>query len=217
MTETSITIALSKGRILDETIPLLKEAGIEFVDDIKKSRKLVFPSTDPNVRLLIIRATDVPTYVQYGGADLGVTGKDVLLEHGGDGLYEPLDLDISRCRLMTAGVKGQKAPEGRLRVATKFVNLARRFYAAQGRQADIIKLYGAMELAPLLGLADEIVDIVDTGNTLKANGLEPRELIENISTRLVANRASMKMKHDMLQPIIEKMGQAVEARRVVEA
>lgn len=217
MTETSITIALSKGRILDETIPLLKEAGIEFVDDIKKSRKLVFPTTDPNVRLLIIRATDVPTYVQYGGADLGVTGKDVLMEHGGEGLYEPLDLNISRCRLMTAGVKGQQAPQGRLRVATKFVNLARRYYSAQGRQADIIKLYGAMELAPLLGLADEIVDIVDTGNTLKANGLEPRELIENISTRLVANRASMKMKHDMLQPIIEKMGQAVEARRVVEA
>ncbi|MFL1404340.1 ATP phosphoribosyltransferase [Marinobacter sp. M1N3S26] len=217
MTETSITIALSKGRILDETIPLLREAGIEFVDDIKKSRKLVFPTTDPNVRLLIIRATDVPTYVQYGGADLGVTGKDVLMEHGGEGLYEPLDLNISRCRLMTAGVKGQEAPQGRLRVATKFVNLARRYYAAQGRQADIIKLYGAMELAPLLGLADEIVDIVDTGNTLKANGLEPRELIENISTRLVANRASMKMKHDMLQPIIEKMGQAVEARRVVEA
>ena len=217
MTETSITIALSKGRILDETIPLLKEAGIEFVDDIKKSRKLVFPTTDPNVRLLIIRATDVPTYVQYGGADLGVTGKDVLMEHGGDGLYEPLDLNISRCRLMTAGVKGQEAPQGRLRVATKFVNLARRYYAAQGRQADIIKLYGAMELAPLLGLADEIVDIVDTGNTLKANGLEPRELIENISTRLVANRASVKMKHALLQPIIEKMGEAVEARRGVEA
>lgn len=217
MTETSITIALSKGRILDETIPLLREAGIEFVDDISKSRKLVFPSTDPNVRLLIIRATDVPTYVQYGGADLGVTGKDVLMEHGGEGLYEPLDLNISRCRLMTAGIKGQPAPQGRLRVATKFVNLARRYYAARGRQADIIKLYGAMELAPILGLADEIVDIVDTGNTLKANGLEARDLIENISTRLVANRASMKMKHARLQSIIEKMGQAVEARRAVEA
>jgi ATP phosphoribosyltransferase len=155
--------------------------------------------------------------VQYGGADLGVTGKDVLMEHGGEGLYEPLDLNISRCRLMTAGIKGQPAPQGRLRVATKFVNLARRYYAAQGRQADIIKLYGAMELAPILGLADEIVDIVDTGNTLKANGLEARDLIENISTRLVANRASMKMKHARLQPIIEKMGQAVEARRAVEA
>ncbi|MFW5823630.1 MAG: ATP phosphoribosyltransferase [Marinobacter sp.] len=217
MTETPITIALSKGRILDETIPLLKEAGIEFVDDISRSRKLVFPSTDPNVRLLIIRATDVPAYVQYGGADLGVTGKDVLMEHGGEGLYEPLDLNISRCRLMTAGVKGQPTPEGRLRVATKFVSLARRHYAAQGRQADIIKLYGAMELAPILGLADEIVDIVDTGNTLKANGLEPRELIAHISTRLVVNRASMKMKHGLLQPIIEKMERAVEARRGIEA
>lgn len=212
----SITIALSKGRILEETLPLLKEAGIELVDDIKKSRKLVFPTTDPNVRILIIRATDVPTYVQYGGADLGVTGKDVLMEHGGDGLYEPLDLNISRCRLMTAGPKGQEAPQGRVRVATKFVNLARRYYAAQGRQADIIKLYGAMELAPILGLADEIVDIVDTGNTLKANGLEPRELIEHISTRLVANRASMKMKHDRLQPIIEKMGAAVARRKTAE-
>lgn len=211
----SITIALSKGRILDETLPLLKEAGIELVDDVKKSRKLVFPTTDPNVRVLILRATDVPTYVQYGGADLGVTGKDVLMEHGGEGLYEPLDLNISRCRLMTAGKKDSKPHEGRLRVATKFVNLARRYYAAQGRQADIIKLYGAMELAPILGLADEIVDIVDTGNTLKANGLEARELIENISSRLVVNRASMKMKHQGINPIIEKMSIAVEKRRQV--
>ncbi|MDX1756714.1 MAG: ATP phosphoribosyltransferase [Marinobacter sp.] len=213
MTDT-ITIALSKGRILKETLPLLKEAGIELIDDVEKSRKLVFPTTDPDVRVLIIRATDVPTYVQYGGADLGVTGKDVLMEHGGEGLYEPLDLNISRCRLMTAGPKGQTPPQGRLRVATKFVNLARRYYSAQGRQADIIKLYGAMELAPILGLADEIVDIVDTGNTLKANGLEPRELIEHISTRLVANRASMKIKHAKLHPIIEKMGAAVAQRRV---
>lgn len=212
----SITIALSKGRILDETLPLLKEAGIELVDDVKKSRKLVFPTTDPNVRVLILRATDVPTYVQYGGADLGVTGKDVLMEHGGEGLYEPLDLNISRCRLMTAGKKDCNAPEGRLRVATKFVNLARRYYAAQGRQADIIKLYGAMELAPILGLADEIVDIVDTGNTLKANGLEARELIENISSRLVVNRASMKMKHQGINPIIEMMAVAVEKRRASE-
>ena len=209
----SITIALSKGRILDETLPLLKEAGIELVDDVKKSRKLVFPTTDPAVRVLIIRATDVPTYVEYGGADLGVTGKDVLMEHGGDGLYEPLDLNISRCRLMTAGPKGETPPAGRIRVATKFVNLARRYYAAKGRQADIIKLYGVMELAPILGLADEIVDIVDTGNTLKANGLEPRDLIENISSRLVVNRASMKMKHGKLNPIIEQMAAAVERRR----
>ena len=139
----SITIALSKGRILEETLPLLAEAGIELIDDVKKSRKLVFPTTDPNVRVLIIRATDVPTYVQYGGADLGVTGKDVLMEHGGEGLYEPLDLNISRCRLMTAGPKDQTPPSGRIKVATKFVNLARRYYSAQGRQADIIKLYGA--------------------------------------------------------------------------
>ncbi|SFM41331.1 ATP phosphoribosyltransferase [Marinobacter zhejiangensis] len=215
MTDT-ITIALSKGRILKETLPLLKEAGIELLDDIDKSRKLVFPTTDPNVRVLIIRATDVPTYVQYGGADLGVAGKDVLMEHGGEGLYEPLDLNISCCRLMTAGPKGVTPPQGRLRVATKFVNLARRYYASKGLQADIIKLYGAMELAPILGLADEIVDIVDTGNTLKANGLEPRELIANISTRLVANRASMKIKHQKLQPIIEKMGAAVERCKVAE-
>ncbi|MGF2733442.1 ATP phosphoribosyltransferase [Marinobacter pelagius] len=209
----SITIALSKGRILEETLPLLAEAGIELVDDVKKSRKLVFPTTDPDVRVLIIRATDVPTYVQYGGADLGVTGKDVLMEHGAEGLYEPLDLNISRCRLMTAGPKGQTPPNGRIKVATKFVNLARRYYSAQGRQADIIKLYGAMELAPILGLADEIVDIVDTGNTLKANGLEARDLIENISSRLVVNRASMKMKHGRINPIIEKMAAAVEKRR----
>ncbi|MEP3560968.1 MAG: ATP phosphoribosyltransferase [Marinobacter sp.] len=209
----SITIALSKGRILEETLPLLAEAGIELVDDVKKSRKLVFPTTDPNVRVLILRATDVPTYVQYGGADLGVTGKDVLMEHGGEGLYEPLDLNISRCRLMTAGKKGEQPPAGRIRVATKFVNIARRYYASQGRQADIIKLYGAMELAPILNLADEIVDIVDTGNTLKANGLEARELIDDISTRLVVNRASMKMQHGKINPIIEMMAAAVDRRR----
>jgi len=161
----------------------------------------------------VLRATDVPTYVQYGGADLGVTGKDVLMEHGGEGLYEPLDLNISRCRLMTAGLKGEPTPKGRIRVATKFVKLAQRYYAAQGRQADIIKLYGAMELAPILDLADEIVDIVDTGNTLKANGLEARELIEHISSRLIVNRTSMKMKHQGLNPIIEKMSAAVDKRK----
>ncbi|NWN91337.1 ATP phosphoribosyltransferase [Marinobacter adhaerens] len=209
----SITIALSKGRILEETLPLLADAGIELVDDIKKTRKLVFPTTDPNVRVLIIRATDVPTYVEYGGADLGVTGKDVLMEHGGGGLYEPLDLNISRCRLMTAGPQGETTPPGRIRVATKFVDIARRYYAAQGRQADIIKLYGAMELAPILGLADEIVDIVDTGNTMRANGLEERELIENISSRLVVNRASMKMKHKPVNAIIEQLAAAVDKRR----
>jgi ATP phosphoribosyltransferase len=209
----SITIALSKGRILEEALPLLAEAGIELIDDVNKSRKLVFPTTNDHVRLLILRATDVPTYVQYGAADLGVTGKDTLMEHGGEGLYEPLDLNIARCRLMTAGAKGRPVPTGRLKVATKFVNLARRYYAAQGRQADIIKLYGAMELAPILGLADEIVDIVDTGNTLKANGLEARELIEHISTRLIVNRASMKMKHERIHAIVEMMSAAVDKRR----
>jgi len=208
-----LTIALSKGRILEETLPLLASAGIEPEEDPEKSRKLVFGTTVPGVRLLIIRATDVPTYVQYGGADMGVAGKDVLMEHGGDGLYEPLDLAIAKCRLMTAGVAGQYVPEGRVRVATKFTRLAREYYAAQGKQADIIKLYGAMELAPLLGLADEIVDIVDTGNTLKANGLEPRETIADISSRVVVSRASMKMKHARIQPILDRMGEAVARRQ----
>lgn len=212
-----ITIALSKGRILDETLPLLAEAGIELTDDLNNTRKLVFDTTDERVRILILRATDVPTYVQHGGADLGVTGKDVLMEHGADGLYEPLDLGIARCRLMTAGRVGETAPSGRVRVATKFVKLAKQYYSAEGKQADIIKLYGAMELAPLLGLADEIVDIVDTGNTLKANGLEPRELIATISSRLVVNRASMKVKHGLIQPIISAMAEAVKRRAGVAA
>lgn len=207
-----LTIALSKGRILDETLPLLAAAGIEPVDDLARTRKLVFETTAPGVRLLIIRATDVPTYVQYGGADIGVAGKDVLMEHGGDGLYEPLDLHIASCKLMTAGVSGKPSPQGRVRVATKFTRLAREYYASVGQQADIIKLYGAMELAPLLGLADEIVDIVDTGNTLRANGLEPREVIARISSRLVVNRAAMKMKHERIQPLIDQMGEAVNRR-----
>ncbi len=205
----TLTIALSKGRILKETLPLIAAAGIEPLEDISKSRKLIFDTTDSRVKLIIIRATDVPTYVQYGGADMGVTGKDVLMEHGADGLYEPLDLKISECRLMTASKKDAKPVKGRLKVATKFVNLAKQYYARQGIQADIIKLYGAMELAPLLGLADEIVDIVDTGNTLKANGLEARELIHTISSRLVVNRASMKMKHHHIQSIIDQLAKAV--------
>lgn len=205
----TLTIALSKGRILKETLPLIAAAGIEPLEDISKSRKLIFDTTDSRVKLIIIRATDVPTYVQYGGADMGVTGKDVLMEHGADGLYEPLDLKISECRLMTAAKTDAKPVKGRLKVATKFVNLAKQYYARQGIQADIIKLYGAMELAPILGLADEIVDIVDTGNTLKANGLEPRELIHNISSRLVVNRASMKMKHHHIQSIIDQLAEKV--------
>ncbi len=208
MTE-QLIIALSKGRILDETLPLLKAAGIEPAEDLGASRKLIFDTNLANVKLIIIRATDVPAYVQYGGADLGVTGKDVLMEHGAEGLYEPLDLGIARCKLMTAAKKDAPVPKGRIRVATKFVSLARAHYARQGVQADIIKLYGAMELAPILGLADEIVDIVDTGNTLRANGLEPRELIHEISTRLVVNRASMKMKHGLIQPLIQRLQSAV--------
>src|SRR5450830_1803775 len=157
-----LTIALSKGRILDDTLPLLAEAGIVPTENPDKSRKLIIPTTQDDVRLLIVRATDVPTYVEHGAADLGVAGKDVLMEYGGQGLYEPLDLRIALCKLMTAGRVGDVEPKGRLRVATKFVNVAKRYYAEQGRQVDIIKLYGSMELAPLIGLADKIIDVVDT-------------------------------------------------------
>ena len=207
----SLIIALSKGRIFKETLPLLAHAGIEPMDDPDTSRKLILNTNHDDVKLLILRATDVPTYVQYGAADLGVAGKDVLLEHGGEGLYEPVDLNIAKCRLMTAGRVGeQDVPGRRLRVATKFVNSTRRFYASRGEQVEIIKLYGSMELAPLVGLADRIVDVVDTGNTLKANGLEPREHIADISSRLIVNRASMKMKHDRVKAMIDKIADAVE-------
>lgn len=209
----SMVIALSKGRILDDTLPLLARAGIEPQDDIRKSRKLIFDTNRPEVRLVVLRATDVPTYVSYGVADLGVSGKDVLLENAAENLCEPLDLEIAKCRLMTAGIKGHVPPRRRRRVATKFVNVARQYYAANGIQADLIKLYGGMELAPLMGLAEEIVDIVDTGNTLKANGLEARELIADISSRLIANQAAMKMKYRILAPVIEGLEQAVVARR----
>ncbi|WP_435104665.1 ATP phosphoribosyltransferase [Arhodomonas sp. AD133] len=205
-----LTIALSKGRILDETLPLLAAAGIEPGEDPEASRKLVLPTNDASVRLVIVRATDVPTYVEHGGADMGVAGKDVLLEYGGQGLYEPLDLGIARCRLMVAGEPGSETLR-RPRVATKFVNIARRHFAGQGRQADLIKLYGSMELAPLVGLADLIVDLVDTGNTLRANGLEPLESIADISSRLVVNKASMKVKHRSINPFIGKLREAVRA------
>ena len=202
----SITIALTKGRILEETLPLLDAVGLQPQEDIASSRKLLFATTNPDVQLLILRGIDVPTYVQFGAADMGVAGKDTLMEHGGDGLYEPLDLGIARCRLVTAALKGSPVKNGRIKVATKYVNVARRFYAEQGRQADIIKLYGAMELAPVMALADEIVDIVDTGNTLKANGLEPRELLaEDISSRLIINRAAMKTKYRKIQPLIDAL------------
>ncbi len=205
----TLTIALSKGRIFKETLPLLAHAGIEPKDDPEKSRKLILDTNQEDVKLVVIRATDVPTFVEYGAADLGVAGKDVLLEHGGEGLYEPVDLKIARCRLMVAGPKDANEPAGRLRIATKFVNSTRRYYAAQGKQVEIIKLYGSMELAPLVGLADRIVDLVDTGNTLKANGLAPLEHITEISSRLVVNKASLKMKHDRIQAFIDRITEAV--------
>lgn len=205
----TLTIALTKGRILEETLPLLEQADIRPTEAIHKSRKLVFETNRAGVRLLVLRGADVPTYVQFGAADMGIAGKDTLMENGADGLYEPLDLKIARCRLMTAAIRGSEPRQGRLRVATKFVNIAKQYYASQGRQTDLIKLYGAMELAPIMDLADEIVDIVDTGNTLRANGLEPREHIADISSRLIVNKASMKMKHRSIQRVIDALAQAV--------
>ena len=206
----NITIALSKGRIFKETLPLLEAAGITPKDDPEKSRKLILDTNQDDVKLVIIRATDVPTYVQYGAADLGVAGKDVLMEHGGDGLYEMVDLNIAKCKLMTAGMVDFVPHEGRLRVATKFVNVARQYFAEQGKQVEVIKLYGSMELGPIVGLSDLIVDVVDTGNTLKANGLKPMDFIADISSRLIVNKASLKMKHDRIQKMVEQMKQAVK-------
>jgi ATP phosphoribosyltransferase len=200
-----LTIALSKGRIFRETLPLLQQAGIEPADDPETSRKLILDTNQDDVKLVIIRATDVPTYVEYGAADVGVAGKDVLLEHGGNGLYEPLDLGIARCRLMVAGPENTVADNRRLRIATKYVQSTRRFYADRREQVEIIKLYGSMELAPLVGLADLIVDVVDTGNTLKANGLVPLEHIADISSRLVVNKAAMKMKHERISQLLGRL------------
>lgn len=208
-----IVIALTKGRILEETLPLFAAAGIEPIEDISKSRKLIFETNQAGVRLIVIRGSDVPTYVKHGAADIGVSGKDMLLEVGGADLYEPLDLNISKCRLMTAGLVGKKMPQGRVRIASKFVNIAKQYCAERGMQADVIKLYGAMELAPLMDLADLIVDIVDTGNTLKANGMEPIDLIANVSSRLVVNRAAMKRKHQRIQGIIDSLAAAVNESR----
>ena len=206
-----IIIALTKGRILKETLPILAKAGVTPLEDIYESRKLIFPTSKEHINLVVLRGSDVPTYVEFGAADLGVSGKDTLLEHGANGIYEPLDLGIARCRLMTAGIKGKSLPSGRIKVATKYVNIAKQYYAAQGRQADIIKLYGAMELAPIMHLADEIVDIVDTGNTLKANGLEPRDHIADISSRIIVNKASMKTKHAEIQDLLSGFAEAVTA------
>ncbi len=215
----NLTLALAKGRIYQEVLPLLRAAGVVPVEDPETSRKLIIDTNQKGVRLVIVRTTDVPTYVQYGGADLGVVGKDVLMEHGGEGLYEPLDLEIARCRLMVAGAADSPAENealyapARLRVATKFANCARRYYARQGQQVDIIKLYGSMELAPLVGMADKIVDVVDTGNTLRANGLQPQAVIADISSRLIVNKAAMKMKHKRVCALVEKLRNAVIARR----
>ena len=209
-----LTLALSKGRILDDTAGLLQRCGIVIDPSLADSRKLILPTGDPNLRLLIVRATDVPTYVQYGAADLGIAGKDVLLEHGGAGLYQPLDLRIAACRMVVA------APEAfdyasavrkgaRLRVATKYMKTAREHFAAKGVHVDLIKLYGSMELAPLVGLADAIVDLVSTGSTLRANKLKVVEDIAPISARMIVNQASLKLKRADVQPILDAFAQAV--------
>ena len=206
----ALTIALAKGRILDETLPLLARAGIEPLDDLSSSRKLVFSTNDPNINLELIRSSDVPTYVQYGAADLGIAGKDVLAEHGGEGLYERVDLKIAPCKMMTAGFAERPLPRTRLKVATKYPEITRRFFLEQGRQVELIKLYGSMELAPVVGLADIIVDLVQTGNTLKANGLTPLATIMDISSRLIVNRAALKMKNKAVRELVERIETAVE-------
>jgi len=209
-----ITLALSKGRIYDETLPLLREAGIEVAEDPEKSRKLILPTNRPDVRVVLVRASDVPTYVQHGGADLGVAGLDVLLEHSDAGLYRPLDLKIARCRLSVAARAGfdyaAAVRQGsRIRVATKYTTLARQHFADKGVHVDLIKLYGSMELAPLTGLADAIVDLVSTGSTLRANQLVEVEHVMDISARLVVNQASLKLKREPVRALIEAFERAV--------
>jgi len=208
-----ITIALSKGRIYEETKPLLAAAGIVPAEDPETSRKLILPTANPGVRVIIVRASDVPTYVQYGAADLGVAGRDLLIEHGGRGLYQPLDLGIARCRMMVAVPDDFDYPAAvrrgaRLRVATKYIQVAREHFAAKGVHVDLIKLYGSMELAPLVGLADAIVDLVDTGSTLRANRLKAVEEILAVSSRLIVNPASMKVKRAEVLPLIEDFERA---------
>ena len=205
-----ITIAVSKGRIFEESLAVLSTMGIDVAKDDLDGRKLVLSTNKSNIRLLIIRATDVPTYVQYGAAELGIAGKDVLMEFPGDGIYEPVDLGIAKCRLMVAGVEGQVAGNRRVRVATKYLQTTRRHFAEKGQQVELIKLYGSMELAPMLGLADYIVDLVATGDTLKANGLVPLEHIADISSRLIVNKAAMKIKSATLKPLIEQFKLAVD-------
>jgi ATP phosphoribosyltransferase len=209
----TLTLALSKGRIFEETLPLLKAAGLHVTEDPETSRKLILPTNDPGVRVIIVRASDVPTYVQYGAADFGVAGKDVLLEHGGEGLYQPVDLNIAKCRMsvaISAGFDYANAVRqgARLRVATKYVQTARAHFAAKGVHVDLIKLYGSMELAPLVGLSDAIVDMVSTGSTLRANNLVEVEHIMDISARLVVNQAALKLKRERLQPILDAFERA---------
>ena len=209
-----ITLALSKGRIFEETLPLLRAAGIEVLDDPETSRKLILTTNQPNVRVLVVRATDVPTYVQYGGADLGITGKDTLLEHGSEGLYQPLDLQIAKCRISVAvrndfDYASAVKQGSRLKVATKYVAIARDFFATKGVHVDLIKLYGSMELGPLVGLSDAIVDLVSTGNTLKANHLVEVEHIMDISSHLVVNQAALKLKQAPIRRIIDAFASAV--------
>jgi ATP phosphoribosyltransferase len=213
MANQQLTLALSKGRIFEETVPLLQAAGITVAEDPEKSRKLIIGTNDPQVRVIIVRATDVPTYVQYGAADFGVAGKDVLLEHGGEGLYQPIDLNIAKCRMsvaVQAGFDYERAVRqgARLRVATKYVQVAREHFASKGVHVDLIKLYGSMELAPLVGLSDAIVDLVSTGSTLRANNLVEVEHIMDISSRLVVNQAALKLKRERLQPILEAFERA---------
>ena len=210
-----LTIALSKGRILDDTLPLFERFGVFPMENPSKSRRLIIESNKPDIRFLIIRASDVATYVQFGAADAGVVGKDLLLEHGGDGMYETLDLNIARCRMVvaepeTASATSQAASVARLRIATKYPNITQKHFAAKGIQTEIIKLYGSMELAPLVGLADSIVDLVDTGNTMSANGLKEVETIADISSRFVVNRASMKLRRQALSIVIDRMRESLK-------
>ena len=210
MQSKSLVIAVSKGRILDQALPLLEEAGIVPSEDPDMSRKLILDTDEENIKLVIIRAADVPTFVEYGAADLGIAGKDVLLEYEGDGFYEPLDLKIAACRLMLAGRGEVDNNSRRLRVATKYAATARQYFADKGVQIEIVKLYGSMELAPLVGLADYIVDLVDTGNTLKANGLVPMDHICDVTSRLIVNKAAMKIKHARITNLIERLRSVVE-------
>jgi ATP phosphoribosyltransferase len=210
----NITIAVSKGRIFKDAMPLLAALDIYPTEAPETTRKLILETNRPEVKIIIVRATDVPTYVEYGAADIGIAGKDVLLEYNGNGLYEPLDLKIAQCKMVVAELKNSRNEDkgGRKRVATKYVNTARNYFASQGKQVEIIKLYGSMELAPVLGLADQIVDLVDTGNTLKANGLVEVETITDISSRLIVNKGAMKMKNDLIKPMLEKLTEVVEAK-----